>query len=60
MHMNLKPNKHKTISVNTTTNGIIGVHHSCDLPPPPLIKGGGVGVQNFLLERGDKPVKEGG
>ena len=60
--MNLKPNKHK-ISFNTTMTSlgfiIVGT--------PPLLNGGYDlpkiesvdGVQNFLLERGDKPVKGG-
>ena len=46
MHMNLKPNKHKIISFNTTNMTslgfiIVGTSH----PSPPLIKGGrGVGI----------------
>ena len=57
MHMNLKPNKHKIISFNTTTMASLGF--IIVVTSPPLLKGGGVGVQNFLLERGDKPVKGG-
>ena len=59
MHMNLKPNKHKIISFNTTTMASLGFIIVVTFPPPPHLIKGGVGVQNFLLERGDKPVKGG-
>ena len=73
MYMNLKPNKHKIISFNTTTMIslwfiIVGTPPP---PPPPLIKEGDRslesiekikslgGVRNVLLERRDKSVKGG-
>ena len=60
MYMNLKPNKHKIISFSTTTMTSLGFIIVVT-PPPPFIKGGWRGVQNFLLESGDdKPVKGGG
>ena len=43
MYMNLKPNKHKIISFNTTTMtslGFIIVGTPYPTPPTPLIKGG--------------------
>ena len=66
MYMNLKPNKHKIYNIFKHNNhDITGVHHGWNLPPPPpppFIKGWRceLGVQNFLLEKGDKPVKERG
>ena len=57
MHMNLKPNKHKIISFNTTLLGFIIV--GTPLGPSENCTTWGE-VQNFLLERGDKPVKGGG
>ena len=64
MHMNLKPNKHKIISFNTTTMTSLGFI-IVGTPPPPWVGPSknavtlGGGVQNFLLERGDKPLKGG-
>ena len=58
MYMNLKPNKHKIISFNTTTMTSLGFIIVVTLPS--TLNKGGWGVQNFLPERGDKPVKEGG
>ena len=62
MYMNLKPNKHKIISFNTTTMTSLGFKVGTPPPPPPSIQGRGYdlpkieslgqGVQNFLLERG--------
>ena len=56
MHMNLKPNKHRIISFNTTIMASLGFIIVVTSPPPFLLKGGGGGmvVQNFLLERGDE------
>ena len=51
MYMNLKPNKHKIISFNTTTMTSLGFI----IVGTPL-----AGVQFFLLERGDKPLEVGG
>ena len=49
--MNLKPNKHKIISFNTTTIASLGFVIVVTTIPP-LLKGGGWGgVQNLLLER---------
>ena len=58
MDMNLKPNKHKIIYFNTTTMASLGFIIVVTSPPS-LIKREGWGVQNFLLEREDKPVKGG-
>ena len=61
--MNLKPNKHEIMSFNTRTMTSLGFIIVGTSPPPlPHIKGGGARrwVQNFLLQRGDKPVKGGG
>ena len=60
--MNLKLNKHKLISFNTTTMRSLGFIIVATSPPPPTPSpykmGGGVEwVQNFLLEKGDKRVK---
>ena len=43
MHMNLKPNKHKIISLNTTIMTSLGfiIVGTTARPCPPLIKGGG-------------------
>ena len=49
--MNLKPNKHKIISFNTTTMTSLGFIIVGDLSLGT--------VRHFLLERGDKPVKGG-
>ena len=69
MYMSLKPSKHKIISFNTTTMTSLGLIIVGPPPPPPqhVLKGvGGTtfrklshlgGLHNFLLERGDKPVK---
>ena len=45
MYVNLKPNKHKMISFNTTAITSLGfIIVGTPLPPPPtLLKGGGVG-----------------
>ena len=59
MYMNLKPNKHRIISFNTRTMTSLGFIIVGTFPPPPILKGEGQGVQIFLLERGDKPVKGG-
>ena len=44
MYMNLKPNKHKKITFNTTTMASLGFiivrSPSLSPPPPPHIKGG--------------------
>ena len=67
MNMNLKPNKHKIISFNTTTMTSLGF---IIVGPPPLLKGegrtfrklshlGGGGTK-FLLEMEDKLVRGGG
>ena len=59
MYMNLKPNKHKIISFNTTMTflGFIIVGTPPSPPAPfPTIESL-EGVRNVLLERGDKPVK---
>ena len=60
MHMNLKPNKHKIISFNTTTIASLGFVIVVTTIPP-LLKGGGVGrgTKSFA-GKGDKPVKGGG
>ena len=42
MYINLKPNKHKIISFNTTTMAPLGFIIAGP-PPPPLIKRGGEG-----------------
>ena len=66
MYMNLKPKKHKIISFNTTTMTSLGIIMVGLPPTTTLLKVGARtfqklshlgGVQNFLLERGDKPVK---
>ena len=44
MYMNLKPNKNKIISFNTTTIGTP--------PPPPLIKGRGWNLLKIVLLEG--------
>ena len=58
--MNLKPNKHKIISFNTTTMTSLGFIIVGTLPPP-LIKGGGdrtfaklshLGGANFFARKG--------
>ena len=58
MHMNLKPNKHKIISFNTTTMASLGFVIVVTTIPP-LLKGGvGRGTKSFA-GKGDKPVKGG-
>ena len=60
MYMNLKPNKHKIISFNTTTMTSFGLIMVGTPHPLRKIESLGEGVRNVLLQRGDKPVKEGG
>ena len=50
MHMNLKPNKHKIISFNTTTMASLGF--IIVVTSPPLLKGGGGGTKFFARKGG--------
>ena len=54
--MNLKPNKHKIISFNTTTYQRSGGDGGGGRTFQKLSH---FGLQNFLLEMGNKPVKRG-
>ena len=67
--MNLKPNKHKRISFNTTTMTSLGFIIVGNPPPPLLLKGGGRtfrklshlgegGGFKFFARKGDKSVKD--
>ena len=70
MYMNLKPNKHKIISFNTTTVTSLGfIIVGTPTPIPLLLKGGRTfrklshcvgGYEIFLLERGINLYKGGG
>ena len=51
MHMNLKPNKHRIISFNTTIMASLGFIIVVTSHPP-LIKGGGGGTKLFARKGG--------
>ena len=52
MHMNLKPNKHRIISFNTTIMASLGFIIVVTPPPPHLIKGGGGGGTKLFARKG--------
>ena len=60
MYMNLKPNKQKIISFNTTAMTSLGFIMVGTPPPTPPKIESLEEVQNVLLERRNKPVKRGG